>query len=252
MTIKTLEEALAATTALQLQADALAEYLRNLQQGVPTARPEPVKAKGLTNAPAFYDALRGRLWPRLSESVVQGLERLTKAGAGVLPLSWMADLLGQVYHEGAYTMQPITERGSNEYLDKYDTGRLAAALGNTPDDDDDGQFWRGRGDIMITGKRNYTVANTRLHELGVLIPQESLLTNPELALRPDVSAAIAVYGMLEGWFTGKRFKDYLPGQGAGLNQHIEARRIVNGTDRAHDIAGYSMIFQRGLELGGWQ
>lgn len=37
----------------------------------------------------------------------------------------------------------------------YDTGRLALALGNTPEADGDGQKFKGRGFIEITGKNNY-------------------------------------------------------------------------------------------------
>ena len=37
----------------------------------------------------------------------------------------------------------------------YDTGRLAKALGNTPEKDGDGQRFKGRGLIQLTGTNNY-------------------------------------------------------------------------------------------------
>lgn len=37
----------------------------------------------------------------------------------------------------------------------YDTGKLAERLGNTPEDDDDGERFKGRGLIQITGTDNY-------------------------------------------------------------------------------------------------
>lgn len=38
---------------------------------------------------------------------------------------------------------------------KYDTGKLAIALGNTPQADGDGQLYKGRGFFQITGLNNY-------------------------------------------------------------------------------------------------
>ncbi len=46
--------------------------------------------------------------------------------------------------------------------------------------------------------------------------------------------------MREGWFTGRRLADYLPGDHAG------ARRIVNGTDRAAEIAALARGFEAAL------
>lgn len=51
--------------------------------------------------------------------------------------------------------QFLHELGSQAYLAKYDTGKLAAALGNTPEADGDGQLYKGRGLGMITGLNNY-------------------------------------------------------------------------------------------------
>jgi putative chitinase len=162
----------------------------------------------------------------------------------------MACALATDYHETGHTLQPVRERGGAAYLAKYDTGRLAAALGNTPEADGDGVRWAGRGKVQLTGHRNYQHADERLHALGVLGPGESLLETPDLALRMDVAAACLVFGMAEGWFTGKSFNHYLPGR-ATAEQFAHARRIINGVDRAELVAGYAVAFQAALDLGGW-
>lgn len=230
----------------------------------PPSRPPIIipEGKGLQKPAAFFDVLRSSdviFGGKLTASQVSGCERLCAMGAGRLPLSWMAYVLGSAYHEGGHTMQPIRERGSgdgpdadtwDDYLQQYDTGEKARRLGNTPEADGDGVRMCGRGDIMITGTGNYTFATIRLRELGILTAQEDLIATPDLALRGDVSAAIAVFGCLEGWFTGRKLRDFLQNP-ATLEQLTNARRVVNGTDRAALIASYAWEFQNGLKAGEW-
>lgn len=91
----------------------------------------------------------------------------------------MAMFLGQVMHESA-EFRHVRELGSNAYLAKYDTGRLAARLGNTPEADGDGQLYRGRGLIQITGAANYRDCGKAL---GLpLLHQPDLLEQPEWAV----------------------------------------------------------------------
>lgn len=54
-----------------------------------------------------------------------------------------------------------------------------------------------------------------------------------------------VDGMEAGRFTGKKLSDYLPGD------YVNARRIINGTDKAEQIAGYARQFEAALKAGGW-
>lgn len=251
---------LAHIAAIRRELDALeADHLLAPPEVAPeTPKPAPAApvavqaaSLGLTEPAKFFASVRGALWPKLSESQVRGCEIILSAGAGVLPLSWMAYVLATAYHETAYTMEPIKERGSHAYLDKYDTGKLAAALGNTPEDDDDGQLYAGRGYPQTTGLRNYTKANEELHKRGVLKPGEDLVKTPDLMMRPDVAVATMIYGMLEGWFTGKRLNSYLQSP-ATEAQFTNARRIINGTDKAAAIAGYAVKFQAALKAGGWK
>ena len=147
----------------------------------------------------FFNTL-APLFPRMSAKQREGIIVLVNATRS-LPISHRAYLLATAYHETAFTMQPITEYGGVRYFDKYDTGKLAAALGNTPQADGDGYFFRGRGYVQITGRANYQKAGQKL--------KIDLVNNPDLALDPRIAADILVRGSTEGWFTGKSLNDYL-------------------------------------------
>ena len=81
----------------------------------------------------YFNSLAS-LFPRVTPKQREGIIILTNA-TRTLPLEQRAYLLATAYHETAFTMQPIVEFGGRKYFDKYDTGRLAEALGNTPEAD---------------------------------------------------------------------------------------------------------------------
>lgn len=182
-----------------------------------------------------YALIRPIFGGRLTQSQVDGIEALLAATAA-LPLAYRAYLLATPVVETDRTMQPITEYGGRRYFDKYDIGKLAKVLGNTPEADGDGWLFRGRGYVQITGRANYDKAGKKL---GI-----DLIGNPDLALVPAVAGRILVQGCLEGWFTGKRLADYLD---RPAPDYVNARRIVNGVDRAAEIAGYARTFAAALK-----
>ena len=91
-----------------------------------------------------------------------------------------AAFLAQVGHESG-ELRYVRELGSDEYLSKYDTGTLATRLGNTPDADGDGQKYRGRGLIQITGRRNYLACSQALFGDDRLLREPTLLEQPQWA-----------------------------------------------------------------------
>lgn len=201
----------------------------------------------LANPAEFFEALRqGLLGPTLSATEVDGCNVILKAmeGAG---LSWTAYALATAFHETASTMQPIREYGGPTYFTRmYDVSgarpKMALANGNTCAGD--GPKYCGRGYVQLTWKNNYARA---AKECGV-----DLVLNPDHAMRPDIAAKIMRSGMEKGWFTGKGFADYLPHTGrAERAGFTNARRIINGTDRAAQIADHALKFQSALEAGGW-
>lgn len=97
-----------------------------------------------------------------------------------------AAFLAQVGHESGQ-LQYVRELGGEQYLSKYDTGNLAVKLGNTPEADGDGQRYRGRGLIQITGRNNYLRCSL------ALFGDERLLRTPELLELPQWAAESAAW-----------------------------------------------------------
>lgn len=123
----------------------------------------------------------------------------------------IAAFLAQVGHESGQ-LQYVRELGSDQYLSKYDTGSLAARLGNTPQADGDGQKYRGRGLIQITGRDNY-----RTCSLG-LFGDDRLLFIPELLEKPQWAAESAA------WFWEQKGLNEL----ADRDQFNSITRRING------------------------
>lgn len=179
----------------------------------------------------FFDHLRKEVFGgKMTQAQVDGVNTLLAATEG-LPLGDRAYLLATAFHETAFTMQPITERGKRDYFNKYEPGTtIGKRLGNTRPGD--GYLFRGRGYVQITGRANYLNASQKL---GV-----DLIAMPDGALNPDLAARILVKGCTEGWFTGKKLSDY--------GDYPSMRRVVNGVDKAELIAGYAREFEAALKF----
>lgn len=154
-----------------------------------------------------------------------------------------AYVLGTTFHETAHTMKPIYERGKKSYFDKYDAGTaIGKRLGNIHKGD--GYLYRGRGYIQITGRANYTKFGLR--------------DNPDGALDPATAAHIAVTGMREGTFTGKKLGTYV---NADKADYFNARAVINGdknvkvkgnkASNGQMIASYAREYDMDLQVSGY-
>ncbi|MDY8108244.1 hypothetical protein U0C82_03655 [Fulvimarina sp. 2208YS6-2-32] len=171
---------------------------------------------------AFFKSVRARPFGgALSQSAVDGLSALIAAfdqyGDG--DVRKLAYILATAFHE-CDRFRSMEEYASGAAYE----GRKD--LGNT--EPGDGKRFKGRGFVMITGRANYTDWSDRL--------DMDLLANPGLVKDRAIAARICVEGMMLGTFTGKDLPDYINDAKA---DYVNARRTVNGTDRASMIAGYA-------------
>ncbi|MBP0943073.1 glycoside hydrolase family 19 protein [Pseudomonas alliivorans] len=139
----------------------------------------------------------------------------------------IAAFLAQVGHESGH-LRYVRELGGSAYLAKYDTGKLAERLGNTPEADGDGQRYRGRGLIQITGRANYAECG---EALGL-----DLIRHPELLERPEHAA------MSAAWYWSRRGLNSLADQGDFL---AITRRINGGTN---GLADRQELYDRALRV----
>lgn len=199
----------------------------------------------------FYDSARVHVFAgRILPLQFDGMENLFRVQAKHLPdiaVDELAYDLATAYHETGASMQPITERGERSYFNKYEPGtKLGRMLGNTVKGD--GYRFRGEGHVQNTGRRNAAYATKQLNakfNLGI-----DLVANPELRGDPVISALSLFLGNREGWWTGKDLSDFLDGKDESdaedLREFINARRVVNGTDKANTIGRYALAFEKAV------
>lgn len=181
----------------------------------------------LKEPPAFFSGLRHVTGP-LDQVQVDTVNDLLSAAAH-WPIGWLAYGLATAWHEAL--LKPIEEWGRGKGHPYGQPGKH-------------GQSQHGRGLVQLTWDRNYEWADKALGLNG------TLLADFNLALAPDIATKILVKGMETGAFTGKKLADYITDRGDRAS-FIQARRIINGTDRAELIAGHAVKFQDALDAGGW-
>jgi len=192
----------------------------------------------VSNKP-FFDLIRPHFGGELTQSQVDGINTTIAGFAlyGDANINNLAYALATEKHETGDAMQPVIELGPRHYFEKYE-GR--ADLGNTQKGD--GFKFRGRGKVQITGRRNYEFWGKRL---GI-----DLVGHPELALDEDVAVRLLVEGSMLGAFTGKKLPDYIDGldedDAEDLREFVNARRVINGADKAELIGKSALVFEKAL------
>lgn len=153
----------------------------------------------------------------------------------------LAYILATAYHETAHTVTPIKETVMSHHNDKKPSdqtviSRLDNAFKNGKMGSVKAPYWRdgwfGRGYVQITHKANYD-------KMGV---------TKQTALQRDEATRVLLDGMLEGKFTGHRLDKYVT---LSKSDFVGARKVVNGTDRAKDIADLARQYDAALLADGY-
>lgn len=134
---------------------------------------------------------------------------------GITAQSQISYILATVEHETARSFQPVREA---YFLGEPKGERHRKTLRYYP--------FYGRGYVQLTWDYNYLNYSTLL---GL-----DLVNQPDLVMRPDVALFILVDGMKRGVFTGVGLDRYINNRATDFKN---ARRIINGLDKANDIAG---------------
>jgi hypothetical protein len=174
---------------------------------------------------AFFDAVRNDLFGGAMQqiqvdgmSVILAVWEYQGGGTPMTDDRWLSYMLATTYHETATRMWPITEYGSDEYLQGQ-------------------EYWPyiGRGFVMLTWEENYRYASTALS----LVDERDLVAHPEMARDSLIATRILFRGMAEGWFTKRKLGDYFSDE---KDDPLNARQIINGNDDDELIRSYHDTF----------
>jgi putative chitinase len=175
------------------------------------------------NRAFFFTQVRRTLFSNhLRQSQVNGINAILDGWEAKYAASddrWLAYALATTYPETDQHMQPIEE---------YRKGR---GLPYGRPDPTTGKVYYGRGFVQLTWERNYKTMSDLL--------AVDFVDHPELALELDNATNILFIGMIKGLFTGKSLGDYFD---QTTEDWVNARKIINGLDKAQAIAMYGHNF----------
>jgi len=190
----------------------------------------------------FFDNYRNRFGP-LTQDLVAALEFLltqveqdNRFAGGETDRRKLAYCLATFKWETAHTMSPIDEHGGPKYFNsRYGPQtKVGKMLGNKQVGD--GALFHGRGYVQLTGRSNYAKAKA--------LTKVDLIAEPDRAKEPELAYQIAIQGMIDGWFTGRKLAQFFKdGQSP---DYENARTIINGHDKAANIADIARRFSEVL------
>jgi hypothetical protein len=180
------------------------------------------------NREVFFDSIRDmfpgkKILPLRFERISAVLDGLEARNVG---LRHAAYILATAFWESDRFKTMVEYASGEAYEGRKDLGNTVRG---------DGVRFKGRGLVQITGRRNYAYWAQRL---GV-----DLLVKPHLAERLDIAVPILIEGSIEGTFTGRKLADF--------GSYAQMRRVINGTDKAGEIAAIAEDFEQALSAAGY-
>jgi putative chitinase len=175
----------------------------------------------MINRKAFFLQIRIALFDgKISQSQVDGLTAILDEwdARGFTDTRWLAYIFATVHHETGRTFQPVTERGGQKYLKTKEY-----------------YPYYGRDLVQTTWKVNYEKVKKFT---GV-----DVVSDPELIKDLKVSAKTAIEFMNKGWYTGKKLTHFFNDK---VDDPKNARRIINGLDKAELIQSYYNEYNKAL------
>ena len=159
----------------------------------PTVKQDPSKAA--QSEPSFKDKISSMMPKFSNDEEDEGVTLLsnnsdaeaalqTAAKAAGLKGVELAQFMAQTRHE-SWDFSKMKEVGNKKTFAKYEKPKMAKRLGNKVKGD--GELFKGRGFIQLTGRDNYTRASQQI------FGDDRLVKNPDLASKLDVGAKIALW-----------------------------------------------------------
>jgi hypothetical protein len=180
------------------------------------------------NREVFFDSIRDlfpgkKILPLRFERLSAVLDGLEARNVG---LRHAAYILATAFWESDRFKTMVEYASGEAYEGRKDLGNTVAG---------DGVRFKGRGLVQITGRKNYSYWAKRL---GV-----DLLVKPHLTERLDIAVPILIEGSIEGTFTGRKLADF--------GSYSQMRRVINGTDKAKEIAEIAEDFEQALSAADY-
>lgn len=194
----------------------------------------------MINRIAFFNRLKTqRLYSTLNKGHVEGFDAIInewEANSKLTDDRWLAYIMATIYHEVNKTMQPIDEYGKGAGRSYGQKLKMGGGPGKRIPYTTPNKLYYGRGLVQCTWFENYENLSKTTR---AKVERWDFINNPELMLVMKPSVWCAFYGMTTGLFTGRKLADYFNDK---KEDPVNARKIINGTDKAELIALYYKRF----------